>query len=286
LHDSQVLDGSASGALNYPLGTYQAKTDIPSLAKITKPNFPNFDLNIPDQYRAAMFGNDFAALEKTNSLPALNLMWVMSDHTNGTSAGGISPEAHVADNDLAVGRIVDTITHSKDWKDSAIFVVEDDSQNGVDHVDGHRSPTLVISPYAKRGTVDHTYYSQLNVDRTIEQILGLPPMNQQDLAVEPMYNTFTNKPDFTPYTYLPNQVSLTETNPAVTTSTSPVQAAWAQWSAKQNWTTEDMVNMAQGNRDVWYSSNNFTKPYPGDTKVLMPDQVPGATVAAKGDGGK
>ncbi|MDQ1734370.1 MAG: hypothetical protein QOH56_621 [Pseudonocardiales bacterium] len=283
LHDSQVLDGTAPGPLNYPLGSYQAKTDIPSLQKISKPNFPNFDLNIPDQYRAAMFGNDFAALEKTNSLPALNLMWVMSDHTNGTSAGGISPEAHVADNDLAVGRIVDTITHSKDWKDSAIFVVEDDSQNGVDHVDGHRSPTLVISPYAKRGTVDHTYYSQLNVDRTIEQILGLPPMNQQDLAVEPMYNTFTNKPDFTPYTYLPNQVSLTETNPAVTTSTSPVQAAWAQWSAKQNWTTEDMVNMAQGNRDVWYSSNNFTKPYPGDAKVLMPDQVPGAAATPKKD---
>jgi YVTN family beta-propeller protein len=279
LHDSQVLDGTAPGPLAYPLGTYHAKTDIPSLAQITKPNFPNFDLNIPDQYRAAMFQKDFAGYEKNNNLPALNLMWVMNDHTSGTSPGGISPEAHVADNDLALGRIVDTISHSKDAKDSAIFVLEDDSQNGVDHVDGHRTPTLVLGPYAKRGAVVHTYYTQLNVMRTIEQILGLPPMNQEDMTAEPMYDVFTNKPNFTPYTYLPNQVSLTETNPAVTVTTNALQTAWAQWSVKQDWSSEDMMNMEQGNRDVWYSSSNFTKPYQGDTKVLMPNQVPGANVA-------
>jgi hypothetical protein len=162
-------------------------------------------------------------------------------------------------------------------------VIEDDSQNGVDHVDGHRNPTLVISPYAMRGAVVHSYYSQVNVVRTIEQILGLPPMNQQDLTAEPMYEAFTNTPDFAPYTHVPNQVSLIETNPAVTASTTAVRAAWSQWSAKQNWKTEDMVNMAQGNRDVWYSSNNFTKPFPGDTKVLMPDEVPGAAVTPTGD---
>jgi YVTN family beta-propeller protein len=279
LHDSQVLDGTVPGPLTYPLGIYHAKTDIPSLAQITKPNFPNFDLNIPDQYRTAMFQQDFAGYEKNNNLPALNLMWVMNDHTSGTSPGGISPEAHVADNDLAVGRIVDTISHSKDAKDSAIFVVEDDSQNGVDHVDGHRTPTLVLGPYAKRGALVHTYYTQLNVMRTIEQILGLPPMNQEDMTAEPMYDVFTNKPNFTPYNHLPNQVSLTETNPAVTVTANAVQTAWAQWSVKQDWSSEDMMNMAQGNRDVWYSSSNFTKPYPGDTKVLMPNQVPGANVA-------
>ncbi len=276
LHDADVLAGTTPGPLNYPLGTYTAKTDIPSLRSVTKPDFPNFDLNIPDQYRAAMFQNDYAQYVKGNDLPALNLMWIMNDHTNGTSPGGISPEAHVADNDLAVGRIVDTISHSKYWKDSAIFVIEDDSQNGIDHVDGHRNPTLVVSPYAKRGTVVHTYYSQLNVMRTIEQILGIPPMNQEDLAAEPMYDVFTDKPDLTPYTYLPNQISLTETNPQTTPSTSDVEAAWAAWSAKQDWATEDMVNMAQGNRDVWYASNNFTKPYPGDTRVLMPNEVPEA----------
>ncbi len=276
MHDAQVLDGTATGPLNYPLGTYTAKTDIPSLQEITKPDFPNFDLHIPDQYRAAMFQNDFAELVKNHDLPALNLLWVMSDHTNGTSAGQVTPRAYVADNDLALGRIVDTISHSEYWKDSAIFVIEDDSQNGVDHVDGHRNPTLVISPYAKRGAVVHDYYSQLNLMRTIEQILGLPPMNQEDLAAEPMFDAFTNQPDFTPYTHLPNQISLTETNPAPAQATSSVQAAWAEWSAKQDWQTEDMLNMAQGERDIWYATHNFTTPYPGDTKILLPDEVPGA----------
>ena len=299
LADSHVLDGSATGSLNYPLGTYTAKTDIPSLAAVTKPNFPNFDLNIPDQYRAAMFGNDFAGYVKNGNLPALNMLWVMNDHTAGTTPGGITPEAHVADNDLAVGRIVDTISHSPYWKNSAIFVVEDDSQNGVDHVDGHRNPTLVVSPYAKRGAVVHTYYSQLNVMRTIEQILGLPPMNQEDLTAEPMFDAFTDKPDLTPFTALPSNVSLTETNPqpgaapaptATTTAakgstTSALQTAWAQWSAKQDWKSEDMVNMAQGNRDVWYSGNGFTTPYPGDAKVLMPDEVPGADAGPDTDAG-
>jgi YVTN family beta-propeller protein len=288
LHDSQVLDGTASGPLTYPLGTYTAKTDIPSLAKITKADFPNFDLNIPDQYRASMFQQDFAGYVKNNNLPALNMMWVMNDHTAGTTPGGITPEAHVADNDLAVGRIVDTITHSPYWKNSAIFVVEDDSQNGVDHVDGHRTPALVISPYAKRGAVVDSYYSQLNMMRTIEQVLGLPPMNQQDMAAEPMYDAFTNKPDFTPYTTLPNNIPLTETNPqptAPSTTTGALEAAWAQWSAHQDWKTEDMVNMAQGNRDTWYAGNGFTKPYPGDSKVLMPGEVPGANNGPSGASG-
>jgi phospholipase C len=285
LHDSKVLDGSASGPLNYPLGTYTAKTDIPSLAQVTEPDFPNFNLNIPDQYRAAMFANDFAGYVKDGNLPALNMLWVMNDHTSGTSPGGISPEAHVADNDLAVGRIVDTISHSRYWKDSAIFVLEDDSQNGVDHVDGHRNPTLVISPYARRGAVVHSYYSQLNVMRTIEQILGLPPMNQEDLTAEPMYDAFTNTPDFTPFTHLDSNVDLTETNPALAATSSDVERAWASWSAKQDWSTEDMVNMAQGNRDVWYSSNGFTKPYPGDDRVLYPDEVPGGGAARTDEDG-
>jgi YVTN family beta-propeller protein len=282
-HDSQVLEGKASGPLNYPIGTYKATTDIPSLQQITKPNFPNFDLNIPDQYRADLFSQDFQGYVKNNNLPALNLMWLMNDHTEGTAPGAITPAAHVADNDLALGRIVDQISHSPYWKNSAIFVIEDDSQNGVDHVDGHRNPTLVISPYAKRGAVVHTYYSQLNVMRTIEQILGMPPMNQEDLAAEPMFDAFTNRPNFTPYTFVPNQIPLTSTNPAAAQATTAVQKAWADWSAKQNFRTEDMVNMAMENRDIWYSTNNFTVPYPGDSSVLMPSQVPGGDAAPTPD---
>jgi hypothetical protein len=124
--------------------------------------------------------------------------------------------------------------------------------------------------------------------RTIEQILGIPPMNSQDMTAEPMYDAFTDKPDFRPYSVLPNQVPLDETNPTPATSGSTpataakagapqaAAAAWADWSARQDWSGEDRVNMAQGNRDVWYASNGFTKPYPGDGQVLLPDQVPGA----------
>jgi hypothetical protein len=223
----------------------------------------------------------------------------MNDHTNGTSPGQVSPEAHVADNDLAVGRMVDTISHSTYWKDSAIFVVEDDSQNGVDHVDGHRAPVQVISPYARRGAVIKTYYSQLNVMRTIEQILGLPPMNQQDLTAEPMADVFTDRPDLAPYSVLPNQVPLTERNPVPSTApaapaTAPalgkaapsapsVQAAWATWSARQDWSSEDRVDMAQGNRDIWYATQGFTTPYPGDPAVLLPEEVPGVGPVPAGD---
>jgi YVTN family beta-propeller protein len=283
-HDSQVLEGKASGPLNVPVGEYQPTTDIPSLQKILQPNYPGWATNIPDQYRTDLFQQDFANYDKNGNLPALNMLYLPDDHTSGTTPGGITPSAQVADNDLALGRVVDTISHSQYWKNTAIFVIEDDSQNGVDHVDGHRNPTLVISPYAAHGAVVPDYYTQVNVVRTIEQILGIPPMNQQDMAAEPMFDAFQKEPDLTPYTYLPNQVPLTQTNPQPAQTTSAVQAAWAQWSAKQNWTTEDMVNMAQSNRDIWYASYGFTKPYPGDSTVLFPNQVPGANVAPTQDG--
>ncbi|WP_042370748.1 bifunctional YncE family protein/alkaline phosphatase family protein [Streptacidiphilus neutrinimicus] len=282
-HDAQVLEGKVAGPLDYPLGRYTAKTDIPSLAKVTRPDFPNFDLNIPDQYRADLFQRDFAEYVKNGNLPALDMMWLMNDHTEGTNPGGVTPAAHVADNDLALGRIVDTISHSPYWKNSAIFVIEDDSQDGVDHVDGHRNVAMIISPYAKRGAVVHTYDSQLNFMRTIEQILGLPPMNQEDLAAEPMYDAFTDQPDFTPYTFVPNQVSLTATNPKPAQADNAAAKAWAQWSAEQDYTHEDMINMQQENRDIWYSTNGFTEPYPGDQSVLLPGQVPGGGATPTGD---
>ncbi|GAA1906587.1 alkaline phosphatase family protein [Lapillicoccus jejuensis] len=282
-HDSQVLEGKAPGPLTYPLGTYTAKTDIPSLAQVTRPDFPNFDLNIPDQYRADLFSKDFTRYVKNADLPALNLLWIMNDHTEGTTPGATTPSSYVADNDLATGRIIDQISHSPYWKDSAVFVIEDDSQNGVDHVDGHRNIALVASPYAAHGVVDHSYYSQLNLIRTIEQILGLPPMNQQDLTAEPMYDAFQSTPDLTPYTVRPNQVPLTNTNPGASAATSDVQRAWATWSAQQDFRTEDMVNMAQENRDIFYAGNGFSKPYPGDSRVLYPNEVPGGDVKPTGD---
>jgi hypothetical protein len=196
----------------------------------------------------------------------------------------------VADNDLATGRLVSDISHSKFWKDSAIFILEDDPQNGVDHVDGHRSTLMVVSPYARRGAVNHQYYSQINVVRTIEQILGIPPMNQEDRAAVPMFDAFTNRPNFQPYDVLPNQVPLTlgvTPSPAadvaralkVPRSVHSIYQQWIQWSDAQHFVGPeagaDRANPAQLNRLDWYAATRWRRPYPGDSRILAPDQVPG-----------
>jgi len=273
-HDSQILEGKASGKLHVPVGYYQSHSDIPSLERNLDHRYPNFQLQIPDQYRADLFQRDLAAYVKSGSLPALNMMWVMTDHTAGGAPGFPTPAAEVADNDLATGRIIDSISHSPFWKDTAIFVIEDDTQNGVDHVDGHRNVAMIASPYARQGAIVDHYYTQLNLVRTIEQMLGLPPMNQQDLAAVPMTDAFTNTPNFAPYTVKPNQIPLDTMAPAPSSLTGMAKT-WATWAAKQDFKSEDMVNMAQLNRDIWYANNHFTKPYPGDSKVFAPDEVPG-----------
>jgi hypothetical protein len=271
--DSQILEGKATGTPHVPSGYCQTTADVPSLDRILSRDFPNFQTNIPDQYRADLFQRDFKQYEQNGKLPALNMLWVMDDHTNGLNKGYPTPSAMVADNDLATGRIIDTISHSKYWKDSAVFVVEDDSQNGIDHVDGHRNVTMVASPYAKHGAVDHTYYSQLNVVRTIEQILGLPPMNQLDMAAEPMYGLFGNKPDYTPYTTVPNNIPLDTMNGSAAQATNPMQKTWLTWSEKQNFKSEDQLAFAPFNRLTWYATTGWKRPYPGDSTVMTPDEV-------------
>src|SRR5262249_33830961 len=192
-----------------PPSSVKTYSDIPSLNAIDDPEYPNFDLGIPDQYRADIWLRSFKQSVKTGKLANLNLVWMPDDHTAGVGSGVPYPVAEVADNDLAVGRMVDAISHSKFWSSSAIFVVEDDTQNGADHVDGHRGPLLIASPYAKRAIIDSTYYTQLNVVRTIEQILGIAPMNQGDRAAQPVFNAFTNTANFAPYAHVPNQIPLT-----------------------------------------------------------------------------
>jgi len=147
------------------------------------------------------------------NLPNLVLILLYDDHTEGTDPAFPTPRAMVADNDLALGRIVEAISKSRFWKESAIFVTEDDSQDGLDHVDGHRTVGFVISPYARHGVVDSHFYTIINLYRTVEQILGLSPLNQFDLAAEPMFTSFTGRPDFTPYTARPNNIPLNEMNP-------------------------------------------------------------------------
>ncbi len=266
---------------------------IPSLNNVTVHAYPKFDTSIPDLYRYEIWKQDFEQHGPAN----LNMFWLSSDHTGGP----LNSAAQVADNDLATGKIVDTISHSPYWKDSAIFVVEDDSQAGQDHVDGHRAPIQIISPYAQHGVVDSTYYTQITMVRTIEQILGIHPMNQLDSAATPMASAFTNRPDYTPFTALPNRTSLTlgyatepscgwdtvpaadaaaQPSTAVPSSAKAVWAQWQTWKARQHLTgpnaVPDYAPPAQMNHYTWYDTHGWTTPYPGETQVYAPDKVPGA----------
>ncbi|WP_446219484.1 alkaline phosphatase family protein [Micromonospora sp. IBHARD004] len=272
-----------------------SSSPIPSLNNVSVHGFPKFDTGVPDIYRYEIWKRDF----EKNGLANLNMFWLSSDHTGGPPNGA----AQVADNDLAVGKIVDTISHSPYWKDSAIFVVEDDSQAGLDHVDGHRAPIQIISPWARHGVVDSHYYTQITMIRTIEQILGIHPMNQKDSAASPMRVAFTQNADFTPFTALPNRTSLTaglKTPPAcgldtpapqnpnaaaapsgkVPADKQRVAAQWDEWKSHQRLTgpdaKPDFANPAQMNHFTWYETHEWTKPYPGEDKIFAPEDVPGA----------
>ena len=297
-----VDKGGSPAQLTDPSIKQDTESPIPSLNTITDHTYPKFDTDIPDLYRYQIWKQNF----EKNGPANLNMMWLSSDHTGGTP----DPRAQVADGDLAVGKIVDEISHSKYWKDSAIFVVEDDSQNGTDHVDGHRAPVQVISPWALHGKVDDTYYSQLSVGRTIQQILGAQPLNQKLAAATPMYGAFTNKADYRPFTAVPNQVPLTEgvaTPPACGTDTlaktgaaamqlsrqeaavnavpaaqRSIAAQWQAWSTRQHFTGDsavpDYADPEQMNRYTWYQTHSWKVPYPGDSKIYAPSQVPGAYI--------
>jgi len=296
--DAKIM-ASTGQQTAYPL---VSSSPIPSLNDASVPGFPKFDTAVPDLYRYEIWKQDFQQHGPAN----LNMFWLSSDHTGGPPNGA----AQVADNDLAVGKMVDTISHSQYWQDSAIFVVEDDSQAGLDHVDGHRAPIQIISPWAQHGTVDNHYYSQITMIRTIEQILGIQPMNQKDSAATPMAAAFTRNADNTPFSAVPNRTSLTAglpTLPACGADTvppqfaatappatvpadkQPVAAQWQKWKGQQRLTgpnaTADYANPAQMNHFTWYETHGWTQPYPGEDKIFSPDQVPGAYLpAAESDG--
>lgn len=269
--DSLILAGQMNGNLH---ATLEAHSDIPSLEAIINKSYPPYRQNVPDQYRVEVFLKDFHRHVQQRNLPNLVIMSLTSDHTEGTQPSYPTPRAMVADNDLALGRVVEAISHSPYWKDSVIFVIEDDAQNGVDHVDGHRTVGFVISPYTKRGAVDSRYYTQIDFIRAMEQILGLPPMNQMDLAVDPasMKQTFKQAPDFTPYVAVPNQIPLDELNPSLA-SLSGLKKEWALASAKLDSSKPDAADEKLLNRVIWYATKGFDKPYPGDERVLAPHEV-------------
>jgi YVTN family beta-propeller protein len=185
---------------------------VPGLEGLVHPEYPPYDLSIPDNKRVDVWLEEFRKFEASGDLPRLSILRLGNDHTAGTRPGYPTPRAMVAENDLALGRIVETISKSRFWKDSAIFVLEDDAQNGPDHVDAHRSVALVVSPYVRRGAVDSTLYTTSGMLRTIELILGLPPMSQYDAAATPMYASFQPTPVLTPYTKRDARIALDEKN--------------------------------------------------------------------------
>jgi Phosphoesterase family len=188
------------------------------------------------------------------------VLLLSADHTQGTSPGYPTPRASVADNDLAVGRLVEAVSNSSYWKESAIFVTEDDSQDGLDHVDGHRTVGLVISPWVKRGVVDSNFYSIINMYRTMKQILGLAPSNQFDLAAEPMFSVFTDQPDFSPYRALPNHIPLDEMNPQLS-ATSGLQRKLAEASIHMDFSEPDAADAQTLNRAIWHSVKGYDVAY-------------------------
>jgi YVTN family beta-propeller protein len=190
-----------------------SKPGIQSLGKLSKLDTVGWDLNIPDIVRADEFIKELKRFETDGGFPNLTLLFLPNDHTGGTKAGTPKPGTHVADNDLAFGRIVEAVSHSKFWPETCIIAIEDDPQAGWDHVSGYRTTCYVVSPYTKRKKTVSTQYNQTSVMRTIELILGLPPMNQLDATATAMSDCFTAVPDLTPFKSVPNQVPLDELNP-------------------------------------------------------------------------
>ena len=257
-------------------------SEIPSAARIMDPHYPPFNLRIPDQYRMDYWIPEFQRLDAADQVPNLTILWLPDDHTAGTTRGQPYPINYQADNDLALGRMVEAISHSKVWAHSAIFVEEDDSQSGVDHVDGHRQPVFVISPYTVapqapgQGKAIHTTYTAENINRTIENILGMQPLTQFDLVASPMFDAFQDTPDPTPYDHLAAVIPLDQgPNLPVDKAAaySPLQKAWLKATAevmKGKYDKADAVDPNFLNHVIWYSATGWTRPYPGENKVLMP----------------
>jgi len=223
--------------------------NIPVLKNHFCPSFTPWDQSVRDTVRFTQWKHDFDSLLITDHLPQLNTIRFINDHTQGLSLNKPTPFAQVADNDLAVGLFVDYLSHSSVWKESLILIVEDDAQNGPDHVDAHRSPAYLAGGYVKKGFVDHTAYTTSSFLRTIELILGLPPMSQYDASAVPVWRSLNNTPDHLPFEVRPCLIDLNQKNLA--------ENIWQQKSEKFDFTKEDMVSDAAFNEVIWKAVKGY-----------------------------
>ncbi len=241
--------------------SFKHDMQIETLRRYSCPQSPGWNMRIPDAIRADVFLNEFSDYEKKGEWPNLVIIYLPSDHTSGTKPGVPTPRAQVADNDLAVGRIIERISKSRFWPKTCIFVNEDDPQAGFDHVDGHRSLCLVVSPYTKRGTVISKFYNQTSVLHTIARMLGIPPMNQMDSLAPLMTDCFTSRPNFSPYVCLKNNIALDELNKP-TTQLHGAELYWAEQSIAQPLDDVDGADEDTFNRIIWHSVKGVNAPYP------------------------
>jgi hypothetical protein len=244
-----------------------ATPDQPGTARVAAleghfdPYFRSYDLDYPDVERAQRFLAELAGFEAAGEMPRLCVVRLPNDHTSGTRVGRPTPRAYVADNDLALGLLIEGLSRSRFWKEMAVFVVEDDAQNGPDHVDAHRTVALVAGPYVKRGAVVSAMYSTSSMLRTMELILGLEPMTQFDAAALPMYACFTDEPDFTPWAHRPATWPLDEENAA---------SAWgADLSEQFDLAREDAADDLLLNEVVWRSVRGADSPMPAPRRAAF-----------------
>ena len=238
---------------------YSCEPDIEALRPFMMTNTIGWDLDVPDVWRAAQFIKSLKQFEAADHFPNLIIIWLPNDHTSGTKFGSPTPDAQVADNDLAFGQIVEAVSHSKFWTNTCIFGIEDDPQNGWDHVSGYRTSAYVISPFTKRHAVVSTQYNTTSLLRTMELMLGLPPMNQMDATATPMFDCFTNTPDFAAYDAVTNNVPLDEMNPKWHDDAQLRQDAYV--SARLPLDKADQCPEDVLNRILWRATMG-TKPYP------------------------
>jgi hypothetical protein len=235
-------------------GDHVAALRDPALIPVTSRTFRGFDMDYPDVDRAKAFLAELAAFEKAGQLPRFMVLRLGNDHTSGTTPGKIAPLSAMADNDYALGLVVEGLTKSPFWPKLAVFVIQDDAQNGPDHVDSHRSPAFVISPYVRRGVIDSTMYNQTSVLRTMELILGLRPMTHFDAGARPMSTVFQAKPDLRPYTAAAPRHPLDERNPPA----SPTAAR----SQQLDFAEADMIDDDELNDILWRAIRKTEPPTP------------------------
>lgn len=254
---------------------FDTHSEIPSLDRVLVREYPGWTQGVPDVAKGEVILDHLKEWEAAKEMPNLVMVILPSDHTQGTNAGWCTPRACVADNDLALGRIVEGLSHSSFWPSMAILVVEDDAQDGVDHIDGHRTVALVASPYARRGIIDSTFYSQPSMVKTVELMLGLPALSMFDLVATDMRASFIapgDKPDFTPYTALEPTQSLYDVNVKVGAITGPFakeRRAAALASSRMNFSQPDAAPSDRLNRILWHDARGWDVKYPGVRQAVF-----------------